>query len=83
MVSDIQSQNPELDITYKMTLQLLREHNMIRKFGTLPLKKLNNSVPFRLKTGGDGSGNRVTYLAPTDIKIFIQWFAAQTNQLLD
>lgn len=80
MVVDIRNQHPEIEITYRDLLQRLREHKMIRKHGVIPLLNQNKSVPFTIRSGGDGSGNRISYIIPEERAALISWYASKTNQ---
>lgn len=80
MVVDIRNQQPEFEITYRDLLKKLREHKMIRKYGVLPLLNQNKAVPFTIRTGGDGSGNRISYIIPEERAALISWYASKTNQ---
>ena len=80
MVVDIRNQQPEFEITYRDLLKKLREHKMIRKHGVIPLLNQNKSVPFTIRSGGDGSGNRISYIIPEERAALISWYASKTNQ---
>lgn len=80
MVVDIRNQQPDFEITYRDLLKKLREHKMIRKYGVLPLLNQNKAVPFTIRTGGDGSGNRISYIIPEERAALISWYASKTNQ---
>ena len=82
-VIDVRNQHPEIDISYRGLLKLLRDHKVIRKYSTLPLLKQNPAVPFRLRSGGDGHGNRITYVSKSDKDVFVGWYLGITCQSID
>ena len=82
-VIDVRNQHPEIDISYRELLKILREHKVIRKHSTLPLIRQNPAVPFRLRSGGDSGGNRITYVSKSDKAIFVGWYLGITNQYLN
>ena len=59
---DIRNQHPELGITERRMIKLLRVNKMIYSHSTKPLVRQNKTIGFTLSSGGDGYGNKITYV---------------------
>ena len=59
---DIRNQHPELGITERRMIKLLRVNKMIYSHSTKPLVRQNKTIGFTLSSGGDRSGNKITYV---------------------
>ena len=72
---EVRNQNPQLEgLTLIRMLKQLRVDRMIRSHCARPLvQQHSHKTGFKLKYGGDGKGNAITYVPNSDMKTFMKY----------